>query len=55
MSGMKNHTTKAGGKMAPPFLAKGESKTAKPAKQKVLAKKSEQSERMMDRMRKNKM
>ncbi len=40
--------TKAGGKMAPAFLAKGEAKTAKPAKAKVLSKPGEPRARMME-------
>ena len=38
--------TKAGGKMTPPMLAKGEGRTARPAQQKVLSKPGEQGKRM---------
>lgn len=46
MSG-KAKMTRAGGKMAPAFMSKGESKTAKPAHQKTLGKASESAKRMM--------
>jgi hypothetical protein len=47
---MKSHKMgKGGGSMAPAMLAKGESKTARPAKQKVMAKPNEQSKRMMSK------
>jgi len=45
------HTAKGGGKMTPTFLAKGESKTARPAKQKVMSKPTEQMKRMQDKHR----
>ena len=45
---MKAKTGKGGGKMAPPMAAKGEAKTARPAKQAVMSKPNEQSKRMME-------
>jgi hypothetical protein len=42
---MKSKTTRAGGKMVPSFLAKGESKTARPAKQAVMSKPGESAKR----------
>ncbi len=44
----KPSVTKAGGKMAPAFAVKGEAKTGKPAKQKVLSKPDEPRKRMME-------
>lgn len=41
--------SKAGGAMHKPFLAKGESKTARPAKQKVMAKPDEKAKRMLEK------
>lgn len=46
---MKAKMGRGGGKMAPPFLAKGEAKTARPAKQKVMSKPGEQGKRMMEK------
>ena len=47
---MKSKTTsKAGGKMTPPMLAKGESRTSRPAQQKVLSKPGEQGKRMAEK------
>ena len=51
--GSGGKTGRAGGKMAPSFLAKGESKTGRPAKQKTMVKPNEQSKRMMDESRKD--
>jgi hypothetical protein len=53
MGDKKKKMGKGGGKMAPSFLAKGESKTGRPAKQKVLSKPGEQGKRMMDMSRKD--
>jgi hypothetical protein len=47
------HTGKGGGKMAPVMNKKGESKTARPSKAKVMSKPNETSKRMMDESRKD--
>ena len=44
----KMSVSKAGGKMAPNFLAKGEKGTGKPKKMAVLSKPSEPRKRMME-------
>lgn len=47
---MKSHKmSKAGGAMSPNFNAKGESKTARPAKQKTMMKDTEPAKRMLEK------
>lgn len=46
---MKTHKGKGGGKMAPSMLSKKESKTDRPAKQKVMSRPNEQGKRMMEK------
>ena len=43
------HKSRAGGAMAPKFLKPGESKTARPAKAKVMAKPTETAKRMLEK------